>query len=86
MIAHLRYGTTVAELYLGKGPIPAPDGSIHDWLVALCIPGVTIEKTLAVRPYEHADATDHERVWRCWLCGALHHCSGVKCAPSTDAN
>ena len=21
----------------------------------------------------------------CWLCGALHHCSGVKCAPSTDA-
>ena len=64
MIAHLRYGTTIAELYLGKGPIPAPDGSIHDWLVALCIPGVTIEKTLAVRPYEHADATDHERVWR----------------------
>jgi len=47
-LAQLRNGTTIAELYSGKRPIPVPDGLIHDWIGALCIPGVTIEKTLAV--------------------------------------
>ena len=48
MIAQLRNGTIIAELYSGKRPIPVPDGLIHDWVGAVCIPGVTIEKTLAV--------------------------------------
>src|SRR5690242_19422655 len=48
MAARLRSGTVIAELYSGKRPIPAPDGLIHDWIGAVCIPGATIEKTLAV--------------------------------------
>jgi len=47
-LAQLRNGTTIAELYCGKRPIPVPDGLIHDWIGALCIPGVTLQKTLAV--------------------------------------
>jgi hypothetical protein len=48
MIAPLRNGTAIAELYSGRRPIPVPDGLIHDWIGALRIPGVTIKKTLAV--------------------------------------
>jgi hypothetical protein len=47
-IAGLRSGAAVAELYSGKQPIHVPDGMIHDWIGAICIPGATIEKTLAV--------------------------------------
>ena len=43
-LAQLRNGTTIAELYCGKRPIPVPDGLIHDWIGAVCIPGVTIER------------------------------------------
>ena len=47
-LAQLRNGTIIAELYSGKRPIQVPDGLIHDWIGAICIPGATIEKTLAV--------------------------------------
>jgi hypothetical protein len=46
--AQLRSGTSIAELYSGKRPIQVPEGLIHDWIGAVCIPGATIEKTLAV--------------------------------------
>ena len=47
-IAQLRSGTTLAQLYSGKRPVQVPDGLIHDWIGAICIPGATIENTLAV--------------------------------------
>jgi hypothetical protein len=52
-IAHLRNGRTIAELYSGKRPIQMPDGMIHDWIGARCVPGTTMERTLAlVQDYE----------------------------------
>jgi len=53
-IAQLRKGAIIAELYSGKRPIQVPDGLIHDWIGASCIPGTTIEKTLAlVQDYDN---------------------------------
>jgi hypothetical protein len=46
--AHLRKGSTIAEFYSGKRPIEAPDGLIHDWIGATCVPDSTIERTLAL--------------------------------------
>jgi len=47
-VAQLRKGATPAELSSGKRPIQVPDGLIHDWIGVTCIPGTTIEKTLAL--------------------------------------
>ena len=47
-VAQLRKGDTIAELSSGKRPIQVPDGLIHDWIGVTCIPGTTIEKTLAL--------------------------------------
>jgi len=53
-IAQLRNGATISELYSGKRPIHVPDGLIHDWIGAICVPGATIEKTLAlVQDYDN---------------------------------
>lgn len=38
----LRNGTTIAELYPGKRPIPVPDGLVHGWIRAICIPGAAL--------------------------------------------
>jgi hypothetical protein len=53
-IAQLRNGATISELYSGKRPIRVPDGLIHDWIGAICVPGATMAKTLAlVQDYDN---------------------------------
>ena len=47
-VAQLRKGATIAEPSSGKRPIQVPDGLIHDWIGVTCIPGATIERTLAL--------------------------------------
>ena len=47
-IAQLRKGTIIVELCSGKRPVQVPDGLIHDWIGVICIPGTTVEKTLAL--------------------------------------
>lgn len=47
-IAQLRKGTVIVELCSGKRPLQVPDGLIHDWVGVICIPGTTVEKTLAL--------------------------------------
>jgi hypothetical protein len=47
-IAQLRKGTIIVELSFGNRPLHVPDGLIHDWIGVMCIPGTTVEKTLAL--------------------------------------
>jgi hypothetical protein len=47
-IVQLRKGTAILELCSGKRPLQVPDGLIHDWIGVICIPGTTVEKTLAL--------------------------------------
>src|SRR5262249_4676772 len=47
-IVQLRKGTAIVELCSGKRPLQVPDGLIHDWIGVICIPGTTVEKTLAL--------------------------------------
>ena len=47
-IAQLRKGAVIVELCSGKRPLQVPDGLIHDWIGVICIPGSTVEKTLAL--------------------------------------
>jgi hypothetical protein len=53
-ITQLRKGNTVVESYSGKSAIQVPDGLIHDWTGATCVPGTTMENTLAlVQDYDN---------------------------------
>lgn len=53
-IGKIRMGTTISELWSGKRPIQVPDGLIHDWVGATCVPRTTMEKTLAlVQDYDN---------------------------------
>ena len=53
-VAQLRKGATIAELCSGERPIQVPDGLIHDWIGATCVPDTTMEKTLAlVQDYDN---------------------------------
>ena len=47
-LAQLRKGATIVGLCSGKRPLQVPDGLIHDWIGVICIPGTTVEKTLAL--------------------------------------
>jgi len=47
-IAQLGKGTIMVEFCSGKRPLQVPDGLIHDWIGVICIPGTTVEKTLAL--------------------------------------
>jgi hypothetical protein len=47
-IAELRKGDIIVELCAGKRPLHVPDGLIHDWIGVICVPGTTVEKTLAL--------------------------------------
>jgi hypothetical protein len=47
-LAQLRKGAIVVELYSGERPLQVPDGLIHDWIGAICIPGATVAQTLAL--------------------------------------
>ena len=50
----VRGGQIVAQLWVGKEPLPVPDGLIHDWVAAARIPGTTVEQTVAlVQDYDN---------------------------------
>jgi hypothetical protein len=50
----VREGKTIAELWSGKRPVSVPDGLIHDWIGATCIPATTITQILAtIQDYDH---------------------------------
>lgn len=68
----VRKGRTIAQLWTGDHPIHVPKGLIHDWIGATCIPGATVEKTLAlVQSYERhkdiyrPDVMDSKLMSRC---------------------
>ena len=47
-------GKIVAQFWSGRGPVKAPDGLIHDWIGAACIPDATVAETLAlIQDYAH---------------------------------
>jgi hypothetical protein len=43
-----RAGRIVIETHGGQEPVTVPGGLIHDWVGAMFVPGVTLEKTLAL--------------------------------------
>jgi len=47
-LAQVRKGAIIVELYSGERPLQIPDGLIHDWIGVVCIPGTTVDKTLAL--------------------------------------
>jgi hypothetical protein len=44
----VRAGQVVAQFWAGRGPVPVPNGLIHDWIGAALIPNTTIEATMAL--------------------------------------
>ena len=50
----VRKGQVVAQFWSGRGPVPVPNGLIHDWIGAAFIPAVTLEMVLAlIQDYDH---------------------------------
>ena len=58
--AHVRAGDVLAEPWSGDGDVEIPDGLIHDWIGAVFIPGVTLEKTLRLVE----DYNSHKRIYK----------------------
>jgi len=53
-LTQVRGGQLAIESLTGKGAREIPGGLIHDWIGAIFIPGVTLEKTLAlIQDYNH---------------------------------
>jgi len=46
--ARVQKGEVLVEPMNGKGDVDVPDGLIHDWVGAVFVPGVSLEKTLAM--------------------------------------
>jgi hypothetical protein len=47
-------GRVVAQFWSGQAPIRVPNGLVHDWIGSAFIPGVNLEKTLAlIQDYDH---------------------------------
>jgi hypothetical protein len=52
--AQVRQGQVLAESVTGKNAMSVPDGLIHDWIGAVFIPGVTVDRVLRmVTDYDH---------------------------------
>ena len=50
----VRNGEIVAQLWSGEAPVKVPNGLIHDWIGAVLVPNVTVERTLAmVQDYDN---------------------------------
>jgi hypothetical protein len=50
----VKAGEVVVEPFRGKAVTPVPSGLVHDWVGSVFLPGVTLERTLAmVRDYDH---------------------------------
>jgi hypothetical protein len=53
-VRRARQGEVVVQPFLKKPEIPVPDGLIHDWVGTIFIPGVTLDRTVAmVQDYNH---------------------------------
>ena len=53
----VREGKVVVQPFNAKPELAVPDGLIHDWVGAVFIPGVSVEKTLAtIQDYDHMEA------------------------------
>jgi hypothetical protein len=56
----VRAGQVVAQFWSGRGPLKVPHGLIHDWIGAVFIPAVNLEKTLAlIQDYDH-----HQNIYK----------------------
>lgn len=59
-MSEIRKGTALTQPWNKEGEMEVPDGLIHDWVGAVFIPGVTLEKTLAlVQNYDR-----HKEIYR----------------------
>jgi hypothetical protein len=56
----VRQGAAIAELWSGKRPVKVPDGLIHDWIGAACIPDTSLKKTLALIE----DYDNHKNIYK----------------------
>jgi hypothetical protein len=53
-LRQVRDGQILAESVTGGNPMEVPDGLIHDWIGAVFIPGVSLDKVLRlVEDYDH---------------------------------
>src|SRR5215472_80322 len=53
-VRRARRGEVVVQPFFKKPETPVPDGLIHDWVGTIFIPGVTLERTIAmVQDYNH---------------------------------
>ena len=53
-VQRVRGGEVLAQFWSGHGPVKVPDGLIHDWIGASCIPGTTVGDVLAlVQDYDN---------------------------------
>ena len=70
----VKKGKVLAEPSAGKGDIPVAGGLIHDWVGAVFIPGVGMEKTLALVE----DYSNHKNIYRPEVVDSklLHHQDG----------
>ncbi len=59
-LEQVREGQVVAQLWNGRGADQVRDGLIHDWIGAIFIPGVTLERTLALLQ----DYNNHYRIYQ----------------------
>ena len=52
--SRVKAGEVVVEPFTGQAVMPVPSGLVHDWVGSVFLPGVTLERTLAmVRDYDH---------------------------------
>lgn len=58
--SHVRAGEVAAEPWSGDGDVEIPDGLVHDWIGAVFIPGVSLEKTLQLVE----DYNNHKRIYK----------------------
>ena len=56
----VRKGQVIAQYWAGNRPIHVSEGLIHDWIGAACIPGASIENTLALMQ----DYDRHKEIYR----------------------
>src|SRR5664279_3131508 len=56
----VKAGEVVVEPFAGQAVTPVPSGLVHDWVGSVFLPGVTLERTLAmVRDYDR-----HKHVYK----------------------
>jgi hypothetical protein len=59
-IARLKQGQILAESRTGTDPLKVPDGLVHDWIGAVFVRGVTVDKAVALAQ----DYNSHKQVYK----------------------